>query len=77
MTTTNVLVHDDEVRLPVRQAHDRRSEEVRLAKAANPPPGGWPKPAGIDEHNGLSTTAGGRGRDKRRVLVKIKVPTRL
>ncbi len=64
MSNTSVLVHDDEVRLQVRQAHDRKTEAARISKASNPQPGGFAKPAGEAQHQGTSVTAGGRGRDK-------------
>jgi hypothetical protein len=64
MTKTSVLVHDDQVRLLVRQARDRQTETVRLAKASNPPPGGYARPAGEQEWQGTSNTRGGRGTDK-------------
>jgi hypothetical protein len=58
------LLAADQVRLMVRQANDRAAENTRISKAANPPPGGWPKQTGEDQHQGTSNTAGGRGRDK-------------
>jgi hypothetical protein len=64
MPNNNPLLHTREVRLAVRQARDRRSEELRLAKASNPPPGGFARPEGEQEWQGTSNTRGGRGRDK-------------
>jgi hypothetical protein len=63
MPSTDILVNSREVRLAVRQAKDRRAEEIRLSKASNPPPGGYARPAGEAQWQGTSTTAGGRGTD--------------
>jgi hypothetical protein len=60
----SVLIHDDQVRLMCREAKDRKSEAARITKANNPPPGGWPKPAGMDQHQGTGITGGGKGRDR-------------
>ena len=64
MPSLDILCHRNEVRLAVREARDRASEEQRLSKASNPPPGGYARPQGEAQHQGTSNTRGGRGNDK-------------
>jgi hypothetical protein len=63
-TQNSILCNKAEVRLAVHQARQRRAEEQRFAKTANPPPGGFARPAGIGEHQGTGTTAAGKGKDR-------------
>jgi hypothetical protein len=64
-TMKSVLIQPGAVRLAVREARDRRSEELRLGKA-NPVPGGDNLPYRGDrgQWQGTGVTAGGAGKDR-------------